>query len=152
MSIFLKKVFIVAMFGASVLAQASETAATQQDGNMFIGATERSDSQQFEGSTADHPICFYNSRLAAIIVKAYWDQKNQVASNCGGLSKEQLESLDFNAIQFPSDYISGLRERIRQSYEIFENIGQDKPFLDAQNEVLDYAQVAAMHLHFVEPR
>lgn len=146
MSNFFKKACIVAMFGVSVLAQASEIASDQQGGNMFIGTTVRSDSQQFEGSSGDNANCFYNSQLAAIIVKAYWDQKNQVASTCDGLSKEQLESLDFNAIQFPSDYISGLQERLREGYKIFENLGQDKPFIEAQEEVLDYAQVAAMHL------
>lgn len=88
------------------------------------------------------PTCEYNSELAAAIQTAYETQSGMRNTNCDGLSKEQLMSIDFNAIVFPANYLQNLRDRAESALKTTS--GNQLEPNEAITEALDYAYTYAV--------
>ena len=98
------------------------------------------------------PACEYNSELAAAVQTAHQTQSGMANPNCEGLSKDQLMSLTFKAIEFPANYQQNLRDRVESAYKDRNELAMNLTSSDqlelepneAINEMLGYAYIFAI--------
>ena len=124
---------------------------------LFAGQAEKDDAHYFSMGRAkylykDQPNliktsesnCYYSSHLAQIINIAYLEQARPEVFSCGGLTVQQLSSLDFNKIEFPKNYLSNLKDRIDEERSSLEDSPGYQKYLKTQREAMDYAHVYAI--------
>ena len=110
--------------------------------SLVAPASEKMFAGRLANANNKAPVCEYNSELAAAIQKAYETQSGVQNTNCEGLSREQLMSLDFKAIVFPANYLQNLRDRAESALNTTS--GNQLEPNEAITEALDYTYTYAV--------